>query len=231
MKYKILSLLNVTDTFKVSVTCALFFIITSSVFAQKTAFVQAKTQELYAETTTETEPNINGFKAVVLFDNDFDNTVWVSPEKQCVTMTKEYAQTYSGEAALHVKWDKIAGGCKWLGIGFGWNNWQPKDMLDVVAESALQFQVKSVKGTFSNLPVAFAFEDYSGVQSYYGFNKTLVTGDFTATEWRTVTVPLRNFPFENNDADLAKIKQFIIQLEGDGDIYLDDIRIVQMAHP
>ena len=203
----------------------------NAVFAQKTAFVQVKTQELYAEPTTETEPNINGFKEVIVFDNDMDNTVWVSPEKQCVTLSKEYAQTYSGNAALHVKWDKVMGGCKWLGIGFGWNNWQPKDMLDVVNEAALQFQVKSVKGTFSNLPVAFAFEDYSGVQSYYGFNKTLVAGDFTATEWRTVTVPLRNFPFENNDADLAKVKQFIIQLEGDGDIYLDDIRIVPIARP
>ena len=206
-------------------------LVANAVFAQKTAFIQVKTQELYDETPISTDLSINGFKETVVFDNDMDNTVWVSPEKQCVTMTKEYAQTYSGNAALHLKWDKVLGGCKWIGIGFGWNNWQPKDMIDVVNDAALQFQVKSVKGTFSNLPVAFAFEDYSGVQSYFGFNKTLVQGDFTDTAWRTVTVPLRNFPFENNDADLAKVKQFMIQLEGDGDIYLDDIRIVPIARP
>jgi hypothetical protein len=220
--------LKTTD--KVFIASVLFFIITP-LFAQKTAFVQVKTQELYAETPITTDLSINGFKETIVFDNDMDNTVWVSPEKQCVTMTKEYAQTYSGNAALHIKWDKIAGGCKWIGIGFGWNNWQPKDMIDVINDAALQFQVKSVKGRFSNLPVAFAFEDYSGVQSYFGFNKTLVAGDFTATEWRTVTVPLRSFPFENNDADLSKVKQFMIQLEGDGDIYLDDIRIVPLARP
>ncbi|MEY4926765.1 MAG: Surface glycan-binding protein xyloglucan binding domain [Bacteroidota bacterium] len=231
MKKTILSLLNVTDTFKVSVTCALFFIITSTVFAQKTAFVQVKTQELYDETPVETDASINGFKELIVFGDDLDNTVWVSPEKQCVTLEKENVQTYSGNGALHVKWDKVTGGCKWIGIGFGWNNWQPKDMGEVITVSALQFQVKAVKGSFSNLPVAFAFEDYTGVQSYYGFNKTLVTGDFNDKEWRTVTIPLKNFPFEGNDADISKIKQFMIQLEGDGDIYLDDIRIVQYVQP
>ena len=97
-----------------------------------------------------------------------------------------------------------------------------------VTDAAIQMQVKAVKGSFSNLPVAFAFEDYAGVQSYFGFNKTLVSGNFTDTTWQTVRIPLRNFPFERNNADMSKIKQFMVQLEGDGDIYLDDIRIVRI---
>jgi hypothetical protein len=90
-------------------------------------------------------------------------------------------------------------------------------------------KVKSVKGSFSNLPVAFAIEDYTGVQSYYGFNSSLASGLFNDQTWTTVTIPLKNFPFERNDADLGKVKQFMIQLEGDGDIYLDDIRIVSLV--
>ncbi len=216
---------------KKTILFLLFCATTTSIFAQKTAFIQAKTQELYDEMPAETEQGINGFKELVVFGDDYDNTVWVSPEKQCVTLEKENVQTYEGKGALHVKWDKVTGGCKWIGIGFGWNNWQPKDMGEVVATCALQFKVKAAKGSFSNLPVAFAFEDYTGVQSYYGFNKTLVAGDFNDKEWRTVTVPLSNFPFEGNDADISKIKQFIMQLEGDGDIYLDDIRIVSIPRP
>ncbi len=213
---------------KITLFTGLFLMGISAAFAQTTAFVQPKTQELYDEMPAETDPSINGFKELLVFGDDYDNTVWVSPEKQCVSLEKENTQTYSGKGALHVKWDKVTGGCKWVGIGFGWNNWQPKDMGEIITASALQFQVKAVKGSFSNLPVAFAFEDYTGVQSYYGFNKTLVKGDFNDTEWRTVTIPLQNFPFEGNDADVSKMKQFIIQLEGDGDIYLDDIRLVKL---
>ena len=205
----------------------LIFANIAPIFAQNTAFLQVKTQNLYDEMPVDKNDNINGFKELVIFGDDLDNTVWASPEKQCVTMTKELTQIHSGTAALHVKWDKVTGGCKWIGLGFGWNNWQPKDMGEIIGEAAIQFQVKSAKGSFSNLPVAFALEDYTGVQSYYGFNKTLVQGDFTDTAWRTVTIPLRNFPFEGNDADVSKIKQFMIQLEGDGDIYLDDIQIVK----
>ena len=184
---------------KKTITLLLIFANIATIFGQNTAFVQAKNQDLYDEKTLDTEIGINGFKELVVFDNELDNTVWVSPEKQCVTLERENTQTYAGKTALHVKWDKVTGGCKWIGIGFGWNNWQPKDMSEVVAFAAVQFQVKAVKGSFANLPVAFAFEDYTGVQSYYGFNKTLVSGDFNDKEWRTVTIPLSNFPFENND--------------------------------
>lgn len=193
------------------------------------SFVQVQNKELYDVATTEDNFSIDGFKDVVIFADNMDNTVWVSPEKNCVTMTKETVNIFSGTTALHIKWDKIAGGCKWIGMGFGWNDWLAKDMVDVVDVAAIQFQVKAVKGTFTNLPVAFAIEDYTGVQSYYGFNATLVQGAFTDQAWRTVTIPLSNFPFQRNDADLAKVKQFMIQLEGDGDIYLDDIRIVRKA--
>ena len=169
---------------------------------------------------------INGFNAVDIFKDDFDKSVWVSPESQCVTMKSEYKEVFADKASLRVKWDKVGGGCKWIGIGFGWNNWMAKDMIDVTDGSAVQFQVKSVKGSFSNLPVAFAFEDYSGVQTFYGYNKTLNKGMFNDKTWTTVTIPLSKFDFNKDNFDIEKVKQFIIQLEGDGDIYLDNIKIV-----
>lgn len=190
--------------------------------------VSAQPKALYDEVSAVDSTSINGFKDVVIFSDNMDNTVWVSPEKNCVSLSKEGAQTYAGPFALHVKWDKITGGCKWIGIGFGWNNWQAKDMIEVVDEAAVQFHVKAVRGSFSNLPVAFAFEDYTGVQTYYGFNSKLASGNFNDSAWTTVTIPLSNFPFTAKDADLGKVKQFIIQLEADGDIYLDEIKIVKL---
>ena len=135
---------------------------------------------------------------------------------------------FSGKAALHVKWDKIAGGCSWIGMGIGWNNWMAKDIVDIVDDSAIQFQVKAANGSFSNLPVAFAFEDYSGVQAYYGFTKELANGTFNDKSWTTVRIPLTKFEFASHNFDLEKVKQFMIQLEGDGDIFIDQIKFVQL---
>ena len=213
---------------KINIIYLIVAVVLASCSPGKPGLVQVQQKNLYDIVSNDDIPSINGFRELTLFADDYDNTVWVSPEKQCVTLSKEANQTFSGKYSLHVKWDKITGGCKWLGIGFGWNNWLPKDMSEIISDAAVQMQVKSVKGSFSNLPVAFAFEDYAGVQAFYGFNASLVKGKFSDTEWTTITIPLKNFPFASKDADLAKMKQFIIQLEAEGDIYLDDIRLVPL---
>jgi hypothetical protein len=205
----------------------LIFVVACS--SSKQSFVQLQSKELYDVANAVDSTSINGFKNTLIYADDVSNEIWVSPEKQCVTMEKNSQVVFSGDASLHLKWDKVTNGCKWIGLGFGWSNWQPKDMNEVVAESAIQMKVKSAKGSFSNLPVAFAIEDYTGVQSYYGYNSSLASGLFNDKTWTTVTIPLKNFPFERNDADVGKVKQFMIQLEGDGDIYLDDIRIVSLT--
>lgn len=89
-------------------------------------------------------------------------------------------------------------------------------------------QVKLVHGSFKNLPVAFALEDYSGIQTYYGFRTELASGVFNDSTWTTVIIPLSKFNFNTPEFDLEKVKQFIIQLEGDGNIYLDDIKFIKI---
>jgi hypothetical protein len=181
------------------------------------------------ENDTKEDPNaIDDFTAVYIFKDDFDKSVWVSPEAQCVTMTTDNVNVFADKSALHVKWDKVKGACKWIGIGFGWNNWVAKDMLDITENSAVEMQVKAVKGSFTNFPVAFAFEDYGGVQAYFGFQKGLASGTFNDSTWTTVTIPLSKFEFKNKDFNAESVKQFLIQLEGDGDIYLDNIKLVRL---
>ena len=184
--------------------------------------------ELYDETLAADTNSINGFNAITIFGDDYDKSVWVSPEVECVQMRSEKTNVYSGNGALKVTWNKIAGGCKWIGIGFGWNNWMAKDMLDISQIAAVEMQVKAVKGSFKNLPVAFAFEDYSGVQAYYGFRYELASGEFNDKTWTAVTIPLSKFELDTKDFNLEKVKQFVIQLEGDGDIYLDNIRFITL---
>jgi hypothetical protein len=191
-----------------------------------TIYVQQK--GLYEGISNSDSNSLDGFKAVYIFKDDIDKSVWVSKETQCVNMNLESTNKYADKSAMHIKWDKVTGGCNWIGCGFGWNNWVPKNMSDIVETAAVQLQVKSVNGTFSNLPVAFAFEDYNGVQAYYGFNKSLVTKDFNDTTWTSVTIPLSKFEFDKKDFNAESVKQFMIQLEGDGDIYLDNIKLIRL---
>jgi hypothetical protein len=207
----------------------LFFCIISLNFqACKTISIQQKT--LYDYTLNNNANEIEGFKNIYIFKDDFDKSVWVSPETQCVQMQQETKNIYADNGALHVKWDKVKGGCKWIGIGFGWNNWVAKNMIDITEISAVQMQVKSVKGSFTNLPVAFAFEDYGGVQSFYGFQKPLASGTFNDSTWTSVTIPLSKFDFKKDDFNIETVKQFMIQLEGDGDIYLDNIKFIKLQN-
>ena len=155
------------------------------------SIVQVQDRSLYNELAIVDSNEIDGFKAVYIFNNDYDKSVWVSPEVQCVQMATEKLNVFSGD-------------------------------------SAIQMKVKSVKGSFKNFPVAFALEDYSGVQAYFGFNYSLASGEFTDSTWTTVLIPLSKFPFEAKDFDLERVKQFIIQLEGDGNIYLDEIKFIKL---
>ena len=205
----------------------LFFACSMFLFSCK-SYVSIQQKSLYDADVKSDVEEIDGFKAVYIFKDDFDKSVWVSPETQCVVMQSETKNIFADKSALHVKWDKIKGGCKWIGIGFGWNNWVAKDMMDIADNCAVQMQVKSAKGSFTNLPVAFAFEDYGGVQSSYGFQKPLASGAFNDKTWTTVTIPLSNFDFKKSDFNIESVKQFMIQLEGDGDIYLDNIKFIKL---
>jgi hypothetical protein len=171
--------------------------------------------------------DVNGFKPVHIFSDDLGREVWVSPEKKCVTMERSKLQVAEGEYSMHIKWDKVNGGCNWIGLGFGWSDWMGKDMTGMENIAAVQMKIRAVGGSFRNLPVAFAFEDYTDIQTYCGFRMEHASGEFNDRGWTIVTVPLHDFPFERKKADLSKIKQFMIQLEGDGDIYLDDIRLIR----
>jgi len=188
--------------------------------------IEVQQKALYDNVLTVADTVLGDFKASAIFKDDYDKSVWVSPEVQCVQMASEKVVFKEGNASLKVNWDKIKGNCKWIGVGFGWNNWMAKDMSDIADEAAVSLSVKAVSGNFKNLPVAFAFEDYSGVQCYYGFRQEMAPAGFNDSAWTSVVIPLEKFNFKARDFDTEKVKQFIIQLEGDGAVYIDDIKII-----
>ncbi|MEK0420419.1 MAG: hypothetical protein EBV15_00230 [Bacteroidetes bacterium] len=187
-----------------------------------------KKQQLYDESNGSVPAQIGGFSALGVFDESMGSEVWFSKEKACVSVSKSDRLPYTGQFCLHAQWDKIAGGCKWIGMGIGWDNWQPKDISSIVDSAAIQIMLRSETDTLKTLPLALALEDYTGAQCFIGFSPRYLMGNkIMPGGWTAAIIPLSEFPFERFNASAAMIKQFIIQFEADGNVYMDDIRLIR----
>lgn len=192
------------------------------------SMVRLKNKGLYDLPERSPIVDIGGFTALQLFDENMGSEIWVSKEAQCVSVVRVNTKSYSGEYAMHAKWDKIAGGCKWIGMGFGWDNWQPKDLSGILDSASIQIQIRSHTDTLKSLPLAMALEDYTGAQCFIGFSAKYLNGNrIMPGQWTTALIPLSDFPFERFQTQPDMIKQFIIQFEADGDVYFDNIKLVR----
>jgi Carbohydrate family 9 binding domain-like len=185
-----------------------------------------KSTGLYDEQEEIEVKNIDGFYAVDLYHETITNEIWFTENKKCVSVLNESSTAYRGKNCLHIKWDKISGGCNWIGMGIGWNGWQGKDMGTIMNKTAIEFYARTTGDTLKGLPLALALEDYSGVQSYIGFSPAYIVGKKITANWTKIIVPLNAFPYRQNDLDISNIKQFIIQFEADGELFIDEITLV-----
>lgn len=184
-----------------------------------------KTKNLYDDNLELDKPNIHGFYALNIFDGRVDKQIWISTEKNCIESEK--INKNDTEKSLILRWDKISGGCTWIGMGFGWDNWKPKDMSLIVDSAFIEIEFSSPYDT-KNIPVAFALEDYSGTQAYQGFNMNMISNSkIVAAQKNTIKIPLNKFPFKQTDTDVSNIKQFMIQFEADGALEIHKINIRQ----
>lgn len=183
--------------------------------------------QLYDEAPAIPEPeNIKSFYALNIFTDNLTNENWISPDQTCLSASISTDVKFNGSGSLHLTWDKGKDGCPWLGAGFGWDNWAGKNMSKIFNETAIQFKVRTAKGVTNGLPLAACLEDYSGEQAWIGMNNNTIEGGKVSEEWTTVTLPLPDFEYEKGDLDLSNVKQFIIQFEAAGDLFIDDMKIV-----
>lgn len=195
---------------------------------------QMKTITLYENPSSDiSTAHINNFRALNVFDENTGIT-WVTENTPCVMKETSIGQASSGQKSLHFVWNKqMEGGCPWLGVGFGWDNWSGKNMSQITSVAALQFDIKAGKDNFNHLPLAIGFEDYGGQEAWTDINNLVVENPvpnedkFTTDKWTTCTLPLKAFKFYNHSIDLTNIKQLKIQFEASGEMYLDNIHFVQ----
>ena len=163
------------------------------------------------------------FTATTVYSNTTGDEVW-GPEA-CGDIAIGPNGAYEGNA-IRVNWNKTPT-CDWVGMGIGWDAWQPKDLSKIMEEGAFSFQIRATSGE-SRIPIMiFLLEDYSEVKSAAPLRAGYMERYPLDTTWRKVILPLSDFPARKDGIDLTNIKQLILELQGGGDVMLDDMKIIR----
>lgn len=160
-----------------------------------------------------------------IFFSDSQGAIWSNLDK-CGTI--EFVNNDNNGQIL-LKWNKV--GCEWVGFGNSWSSFIADDISEIYNTSAISFKVKAVNGTQKAIPFVIGLEDYSGGSSYNFSHLNLYGNRLTISdqEWTTLYIPLSEYDFSEQGVDPYGIKQMIIQLEGSGEVYLDDIKVVSFT--
>ena len=184
--------------------------------------VTLKEVGVFDEPANQKEPDgFNGFYSTSIYSDSITQEVWFTRSETCLKVEASEEVKYSGEAALHLQWDKISQSCEWLGLGIGWDSWNGKDIKNIINNGAIEMMVRNKEGVRKGLPLAACLEDYSDGQAWIGFSANAILAKEIGEEWVKVRLPFSEFEWDAvNGANPSNIKQFIIQFEADGDIYV-----------
>ena len=166
-----------------------------------------------------------------IFADQNDDTVWFQDDANCTQGEVTSDVVYDGQRAVAVSWDRGAEGCKWAGLGFGWDNWVGKDISEILPYAAIQMRVRAKEGRMFGLPIVLTLEDYSGGMGFAYTANRYFERTFIDEEWQTVTVPLSAFDLEVENLDPTNVKQLMFELQQSGSIYIDDIQLVFYEEP
>lgn len=188
--------------------------------------VRVKRIGLYDGSEQQEKQRIRDFSALDLFTDDMGNEIWKTENSLCINSALSTVDCKEGTRCMKINWDKAAGGCSWVGMGFGWDGWSGKNLASVIDTAAIQFYVRSQGLDLYNLPLALGIEDHSNRQTWIGFSPGFIENGVITRAWTKVTIPLQLFNFDEEVIDASSIKQLIVQFEAAGSIDIDAMHIV-----
>jgi len=166
-----------------------------------------------------------GFSSRSVYSNTTGDEVW-GPEA-CGQLNIGSQGAYEGNA-IRISWEQTSA-CDWVGMGIGWDGWQPKDLSGIMDKASLRFQMRAAKGE-SRIPIMiFLLEDYATTMSAAPLRAGYMERYPLDTTWREVILPLSDFPAAKDGLDLTNIKQLVVELQGKGDVMLDNMEIIPNA--
>lgn len=196
----------------------LILLITGCSLSSKRALFDSKADQ-------EKPKGIGDFHALDILKDHLSGEVWFTENTDCIKVQNESDVIYDGNGSIHLKWDKQEGGCDWIGMGIGWDGWSGKNLSTILRKAAIEIKAKTPSGKINSLPLAASLEDYGGKAAWLGMSPEYISYK-PGEDWATVTLPLSKFSWSEFDADAGNIKQFMIQFEAAGELYIDAIKVV-----
>ena len=179
---------------------------------------------------------------ITLYDDGFINDDgWGLVADGCQTVERVDA---GGRAdVLRLDWDVTPPDCYEGAMGVSWDQWYPIDMTSVRQTGAVQFDVRLPAGTAEQLPVRVALEDYARQTSQIILDGRFAPSGRLTAEWQTVTIPFTalrgggrelaaapatagSLPAFRDGADYGAVKQLVFFLDGAGEVWIDNVRLV-----
>ncbi|MFM1930981.1 MAG: hypothetical protein RL226_284 [Bacteroidota bacterium] len=153
---------------------------------------------------------------------DADKDVWGMEQVTCKDASvKDVGGTH--KRVIHLNWNKSS--CDWVGFGIGWQGWLPKDLSGVMETGDLVFDLRAATGQSGIPTFIFILEDYAGAMSAGVAGSGCLERYPVDTVWQECRLPLSAFDYKRAGIDLTNVKQLVVELQGAGDVYLDNIRI------
>ena len=182
-----------------------------------------KSINLYDSVEKKEDPFLSFPHKDIFTDKEFTG-VYGTKVHPCKEITFDSINNFSGKNHLHIKWKKTKD-CKWLGFGFKWDNFKPKNLLTIIENSALEFMIRSDSGEFFRVPIIFGLVDYSEKQCFSKINILGMEDGMVDEQWRKVTIPLSTFKYFKKGLNITNVKELRVQLLNQGNFHLDDIKI------
>ncbi len=161
---------------------------------------------------------------VIYADNASD--MWGLEKTVCKDASLTSKETYSGNEAIAVSWNRNEPGCEFAGIGIGWDGYAGKNLVPLMDYAAIEMRVKAKGERMFGLPIVLTLEDYSGGMGFAYTDNRYFERTTIDDEWQRVTVPLKDFDLETEGLNPGNIKQLQLELQQSGDVYIDDIRLI-----
>jgi hypothetical protein len=175
------------------------------------------TKEDYAKMRAEVElmkpkGNIN---QIVYREGELKEDAWATGETFCQTLEEKT----DIDNNTYIYWKFNAENCEWAKWGINWNDWYQINFRGIENDAKIQFKIKaSVETRFK-----IVLEDFAG-------NSTQLYSSFSISEnqsgWQTIDIALKDFNIEGTGFKLDQVKQLLFVGLSSGEVYLDDIKIM-----
>lgn len=132
-------------------------------------------------------------------------------------------KAYRGNKSIHLKWNQAELGTQIKQFGINWAHWQAIGFPDSMINYELKLRINT---TDSNAikQLKLGFESYNGKVVFLPIQEKNIN-PIEGSDWLLISVPFQDFGFGTSGFSVDRFKQFLIEFDGSGEIWLDDISI------